>query len=207
MKYIAHRGYSLKYMDNSIEAIREAINKDYYGIEIDVQICATGELVLHHDIYLKDRFVYDMTLDDLKKERVHSLRELYDEIPDICNKLLIVDIKGGNNFRTINAIIKFYASRSTKNVIFSSFNRKLIYSLPSEFQKGSTFETNFYNDEYDIITRGLSAVILHWTCLDQHFISYCRMKDIKVYTYTHKDEKELEYMNKFNVDAIITNGF
>jgi len=28
-----------------------------------------------------------------------------------------------------------------------------------------------------------------------------------VYTYTHKEDKELEYMYRFNVDAIITNGF
>ena len=54
MKCIAHRGYSIKYKDNSIEAIQEAINRDYDGVEIDVQLCGTGELVLHHDVYLDD---------------------------------------------------------------------------------------------------------------------------------------------------------
>ena len=50
MKCIAHRGYSLKYRDNSIEAIRQAIHMEYDGVEIDVQLCATGELMLHHDV-------------------------------------------------------------------------------------------------------------------------------------------------------------
>jgi len=31
--------------------------------------------------------------------------------------------------------------------------------------------------------------------------------DIKVYTYTHKEDKELEYMYRYGVDGIITNGF
>ena len=54
---------------------------------------------------------------------------------------------------------------------------------------------------------GLTAVILHWTCLDHEFIHYCSTKDIKVYTYTHKEDEELEYMYRYRVDGIITNGF
>ena len=58
-----------------------------------------------------------------------------------------------------------------------------------------------------MITMGLNAVLLHWTCLDHDFISYCQNEDIKVYTYTHKDDEELEYMYRYRVDGIITNGF
>lgn len=206
MKCIAHRGYSLKYRDNSIEAIREAIHREYDGIEIDVQLCATGELVLHHDVYLGNHFLIDMTLEELNKEGVCSLRDVYDQVPEIRETLLIVDIKG-TNYHVIPALSAFYEKEPTRNVFFCSFNRKLLHGLPREFQKGSTFETTFSDDEYDMITRGLSAVVLHWTCLDHHFISYCRMKDIKVYTYTHKEDKELEYMYRYNVDGIITNGF
>ena len=38
MRYIAHRGYSEEYRDNSINAILWAINLGYDGIEIDVQL-------------------------------------------------------------------------------------------------------------------------------------------------------------------------
>jgi glycerophosphoryl diester phosphodiesterase len=41
---MAHRGYSLKYKDNSIDAIREAILRGYDGVEIDVQLCGTGRI-------------------------------------------------------------------------------------------------------------------------------------------------------------------
>ena len=42
MKCIAHRGYSLTHIDNSIEAIREAVHREYDGVEIDIQLCGSG---------------------------------------------------------------------------------------------------------------------------------------------------------------------
>lgn len=206
MKCIAHRGYSLKYRDNSIEAIRQAIHLEYDGVEIDVQLCATGELVLHHDVYLNDHFVSDMSLDALKSQGVCSLKEVYDEIPDVRRTLLIIDIKG-NDLSVVNALTEFYKTEPVQDVFFCSFNRKILYNLPRMFKRGSTFETTFHESEYERVTRGLDAVVLHWTCLDHDFISYCNMRDIKVYTYTHKEDKELEYMYRYRVDGIITNGF
>lgn len=206
MKYIAHRGYSINYIDNSIDAIREAVQKSYDGVEIDIQLCATGEIVLFHDVYIGDDYVKDLSIGELKQLGVCSLEDVYNQIPLIKETLLLLDIKG-NDLKIINEISRFYKNKPTHKVVFCSFNRKIIHGLPREFQKGSTFETTFTSDEYDIITRNLKAVILHWTCLDHYFISYCKMKDIQIYTYTHKEEKELEYMYKYNVDGIITNGF
>ena len=37
MRYIAHRGYSSEYRDNSINAILWAIHLGYDGIEVDVE--------------------------------------------------------------------------------------------------------------------------------------------------------------------------
>jgi glycerophosphoryl diester phosphodiesterase len=206
MKCIAHRGYSLTHIDNSVDAIREAVHREYDGVEIDVQLCGTGQIVLFHDVYIGNDYVCNLSLNELKQLGVCSLQDIYDRIPEIRKTLLLLDIKG-SDAQITNALKKFYENEPTRNVIFCSFNRKLIHNLPIHFQKGSTFETTFINDEYDMLTRGLTAIVLHWTCLDHHFISYCKMKDMKVYTYTHKDDKELEYMYKFNVDGIITNGF
>ena len=78
MKCIAHRGYSIKFRDNSIEAIREAVHREYDGVEIDVQLCGTGEIVLHHDVYLGDQFVSDMSLEQLREKGVCTLKDVYD---------------------------------------------------------------------------------------------------------------------------------
>jgi glycerophosphoryl diester phosphodiesterase len=206
MKYIAHRGYSLTHKDNSIEAIREAVHRGYDGVEIDVQLCGTGELVLYHDVYIEDYFVGEVPLEKLKEMGVCSLRDVYDQVPQIRKTPLIVDIKG-SDLSIAKKLEIFYRGESPIHTTFCSFNRKIVYNLPEHFKKGSTFETTFHPSEYGVITRGLDAVVLHWTCLDHDFIEHCRGRNIKVYTYTHKEDKELEYMYRYDVDGIITNGF
>ena len=206
MKCIAHRGYSLTHRDNSIEAIREAVHREYDGVEIDVRLCGTGELVLHHDVYIGDYFLGELSLQKLREMGVCSLREVYDQVPEIGETLLLIDIKG-NDLSVVKALETFYESEPIRDTIFCSFNRKIVYNLPQRFKKGSTFETTFDPSEYDMVTRDLDAVVLHWTCLDHDFITYCRVVGIKVYTYTHKEDKELEYMYRYGVDGIITNGF
>lgn len=206
MKCIAHRGYSRKYKDNTIEAIREAIHREYDGVEIDVQLCETGELVLFHDVYTQGKFISDMSLGEVKKLGIITLQQVYEEIPQLRRTLLILDIKGAD-LRVVKALETFYEKESTENVLFCSFNRKIVYRLPKEFKIGSTFETTFHTSEYPLIAMGLNAVILHWTCLDHDFITHCKSLDIKVYTYTHKEDEELEYMYRYKVDGIITNGF
>ena len=206
MKCIAHRGYSLQFRDNSIEAIHEAVHREYDGVEIDVQLCGTGELVLHHDVYIGNYFIGELSLQKLRDMGVCSLKEVYDQIPEIRRTLLIIDIKG-NDLSVVNALTEFYKTEPVQDVFFCSFNRKILYNLPKMFKRGSTFETTFHESEYERVTHDLQAVILHWTCLDHDFISYCNTRDIKVYTYTHKEDKELEYMYRYGVDGIITNGF
>lgn len=205
MKYIAHRGYSLRYRDNSVQAIYQALKRGYDGIELDIQQCKSGEIVLYHDVYIDDQFIEDMTLDELKSKNVCSLKEVYDTLPSIRRTKLFLDIKG-NHPSIVVELIQFYENESVENIFFCSFNRKLIYALPEHFQKGSTFETTFSTREYDSITRDLKAVVLHWTCLDHGFIAYCKMHGIQVFTYTHKEAKELEYMKRYDINGIITNG-
>jgi glycerophosphoryl diester phosphodiesterase len=205
MKCIAHRGYSIDRIDNSIDAIQEAVHRSYDGIEIDVQLCASGEIVLFHDVYVGEQFISDLCLNELKQLGICSLEDVYREIPEIKDVFILLDIKG-NNIQIVKALIDFYKDKPSQNVTFCSFNRKILYAFPDMFQKGSTFETTFTENEYEMITTGLKVVVLHWTCLDHNFISYCKSKDIKVYTYTHKEDKEIEYMYRYGVDGIITNG-
>jgi len=205
MKYIAHRGYSLEYQDNSLEAISEALKRGYDGIEIDVQLCKTGEIILYHDIYIDTTFVKNMTYDDLKKLNIISLNDLYEKLPEVRDTRVVIDIKGCDS-SIIKELELFFGSHIEPNVVFCSFNRPLIKQLDEKYKKGTTFEAVYNEDEYEMITEGMSVVVIHWTCLNLEFIDYCNEKKIEVFTYTHKEAKELEYMKEFNVDGIITNG-
>lgn len=205
MKYIAHRGISSKHEDNTVPAIKEALDSEYYGIEIDVQLCKTGEIVVYHDVYTPDGFVNELTFDELKNVGICSLQEIYDALPGIRDVVLIVDIKG-NDPLVAFALQRFYQDEDASKVYFSSFNRKLVRLLPSNFNIGTTLETTFAPHEFDMVTKDVQCVVLHWTSLDHEFIAYCKARDIQVFTYTHKEPQEYEYMLRYDVDAIITNG-
>ena len=195
----------LKYNQNTVEAISDAIQNGYHGVEIDVQLCKTGEIVLAHDIYTDDGFIKDMSCEHLKRKGICTLNEVYECVPHVKNVLLLLDLKGGDSM-LVDALSKFYKGKTVRNVVVCSFNRKLLYSLPSFLKKGFTFEARFHHTEYDFILQGLTVVVIHWTCLDKDFISHCKRSCVSVYTYTHKTEKDLEHIRNFDVDGIITDG-
>lgn len=63
---IGHRGAKSEIMENTLESVLYSIGLGVDGIEIDVQTCRTGEVVLFHDDNLsrtafKDKFYFDRT--------------------------------------------------------------------------------------------------------------------------------------------------
>ncbi len=71
--YIAHMGYSGKFLGNSEEAFLEAVKKGYGGIETDVRATADGILVTNHDdvVHYEDGTelaVAEHTYEELRKK-------------------------------------------------------------------------------------------------------------------------------------------
>ena len=68
----AHRGASGYAPENTLEAFELAAKQNAFGVELDVHICKSGELVIIHDEDIKrtcngQGLVRDMTLEELKK--------------------------------------------------------------------------------------------------------------------------------------------
>ena len=206
MLYIAHRGVSKMFRDNSQEAIHRAVfSPEYDGVEIDVQLCKSGEIVLHHDLTLHDNWIKNLCYDELKLYNIISLDDLYARVPFIQEKMLFIDIKG-NDYNIVPALEKFFKFLDVSNVYFCSFNAPLVSKMHPRFLKGRTFECFFQPSEYDMITDGFDMVMVHWTCLNPLFIDFCKTRNIFVFTYTHKDPIEMRHMRAHAVDGIITNG-
>ena len=52
MKILGHRGASADFAENTLDAMRGALEQGADGVELDVMQCATGELVVCHDEWL-----------------------------------------------------------------------------------------------------------------------------------------------------------
>lgn len=152
-KIWAHRGSSLKYMENSLAAFDHAEKVGADGIEIDVQRTKDNELVVVHDENLKrltgkDVFVWELTLEELQSLTLSSdtvsLMEdesFYNRIPTLYD---LLDLYKDNRL-TVNIELKnsiyFYKDIEEQvveavnhfdiqdRVIYSSFNHESMHRL------------------------------------------------------------------------------
>lgn len=140
---LGHRGYSEKYPENTMESFQACADiAEVDGVELDVHLCKSGELVVAHDGNLKrcagiDRFIEDMTWDELKDIDVGSFKDpkfsscrmpLLEELFETFGTRFCYDIEikveKGRPYRKVCAktwdLIQKYQLES--NVMVSSFN-------------------------------------------------------------------------------------
>lgn len=89
MRFWAHRGCSLAYPENTLEAFKAAAEiKGIAGIELDVQLTKDGEIVVIHDETVNRTTngtgnVRDYTLKQLKELKIASVDGTYTTIPTL----------------------------------------------------------------------------------------------------------------------------
>lgn len=64
MEYIAHRGASAYAPENTLPAFELALSMGLSAFELDVQLAADGELVVHHDLDLRRTALADVKIAD-----------------------------------------------------------------------------------------------------------------------------------------------
>jgi glycerophosphoryl diester phosphodiesterase len=131
---LAHRGFSAKYAENTMVAFTAAREAKADGIELDVQMCSTGEIVVFHD-YTTDRVTSEpgridtQSWKDLSKLRVGGtepiplLRDVFDAFGDsMCYDIEIKHtVHGASGIE--DALVSMIASRGLEErCLISSFN-------------------------------------------------------------------------------------
>jgi len=81
IKGIAHRGYPVKYPENTLSSFQAACDLDFTYVELDVQLSNDGVPVVIHDFTVKrmtgaQGMVRDYTLDELKRLRVREIETI-----------------------------------------------------------------------------------------------------------------------------------
>lgn len=96
---IAHRGASAHELENTIAAFRRARVDHADGVELDVQLCATGEVVVFHD------------------NRLDRLANRPDLISDLSLKALReIPLRGGGFVPTLSDVLEELGPRMLVNV-------------------------------------------------------------------------------------------
>ena len=216
---IGHRGANGYLAENTLESIKHAINLGVNGIEIDVHVCATGELVVFHD-FTVDRItngsgkISDLTISELKKLKVLNTFEIptLHEVMEVVDRhlLLNIELKGKNTPKAISKFINYYVEQKGwkyRDILVSSFQQDLLISLRhinTMVMLGVLTDTDL--DEALMLCRQIGAVSVHpdYTMLTKKDVERFQAQDYQVVTWTVNDEVTINRMRSYGVDGIIS---
>lgn len=206
---IAHRGYSGKFKGNTYRAFKKAYQRNFDMIELDIQACKSGELIIYHDLFINNKPVKEMPLHEIKKtdKSIMTLKEFTNQFP-YETRGLYLDLKGDNKTAyNLFAFIKTWQININKIIAFS-FNLNHIDLLKNKIPdlKRGLITDNIPNDYMlDYINNNVGYVSLHHSSLDDELIKKLRSMDKIIYTYTLNTKKESNYVKNFDIDGVVSN--
>ena len=209
MLQIAHRGHSAKYGDNNMESFYQAINHRFDMIELDIQLCKSGEIIIFHDTYLNGKAIIECELSQLLPYGIITLEDFFLDISPNLIKVFL-DIKGSPDitYPLIDMLSSFFQNQQLRNVYISGFDRHSIETLRNTqlpICLGLTTSNDFTLEQLQFLTKNLDFVCLHWTALNHENIEFLKSKNILVFSYTCEDDYIYRHMKQYPLDGIVTN--
>ena len=211
MLKIAHRGYSDKYKDNTLEAFEHAVRNNFDMIELDIQLCKSGEIIIYHDTVINSRMIIDCTLDELKKmdSDIITLGVFFKKINSFNIKIFL-DVKGFDEI--INPLVNFIKKNLfhiyIPNLYISSFNLIIIEALKKiniPFKLGLTTSNYYSKNQINNMLDNIDFVCIDWTVLDKNIVDYLKGKNKMVFSCTCENYNNYCYMKQYNLDGIVSN--
>jgi len=217
---IGHRGAAGYAPENTIASFKKALSLGVDAIELDVYVCASGELVVIHDDRV-DRttngngYVVDKNLEELRildagsKEKIPLLEEVLDLID---NKVIVnIELKGTKTAELVSQIIHKYIKEKNwdkANFLVSSFNHpelKLFKKLMPEIKIGAllTGIPESYAEFGEKL--GAYSVNLSMEFIDQKFVDDAHKRGLKVFIWTVNESDDIEKMKVLDVDGMFSN--
>jgi len=218
----AHRGANSFAPENSLAAFDKAIKLGCHGIELDVRICASGEIVVFHDRTLTRMTGEKGRIQQQNWSRLSDLRLLHPrlqneriptlpEVLDLAGKTVLINIDIKKSTFSKNGIeekiLKILADKKyEENIIISSFNPfvlKKIAALNPRLHTGFILS----NRTSMMILNGHPVKSLHarHPILNNRYLHRLLRRAQQVFAWTVDDESTMLKLIAMKIDGIITN--
>ena len=216
---IGHRGAKAYEPENTIPSFQKALQLNADGIELDVHVCKSGELVVIHD-FTVDRTtngtgaISDLTLSELKQLRINGCIEIptLDEVLTLFNKkhLINIELKGSDTAELVCDCIDRNVREDKfdyQNFIVSSFQREELARVANYNVKvslgiltqASVEQALEWAEEFSAI-----AIHPHFSLLTTENVALTRQKGYQIFTWTVNEFEDIERVKSFGVNGIIT---
>tara|TARA_R110000850_G_scaffold265644_2_gene395466 strand:- start:1521 stop:2213 length:693 start_codon:yes stop_codon:yes gene_type:complete len=218
-RVFGHRGAKGYLAENTLESIEKALNFNADGIEIDVHLCASGELVVFHDFTL-DRMTNGTG--EVGKQTLKALKELIvnggfqiptlEEVLNLIDKkcLLNIELKGKNTAIKTCEIVSYYVQNrgwDDTDFIVSSFQHT---ELETMFQTNKNIPlavlTKASVTEAIEFAKTIQAKIIHpnFALLTKDNVKLAQSLGFEVNTWTVNDADTILRMKQYGVNGIIS---
>ena len=207
---IAHRGYSAKYGDNNMQSFEKAIEHGFDMIELDIQLCKSGDIVIYHDVQCDGLVVNDMWIDEIKKYKIIKLTDFFKKItPDKVNIFLDVKGEADISFELYKILAERFSCDIIKHIYISSFNQNMMEKIQSlvspsfPINIGFTTSNSYTPKQCDLLFKGIDFVCLDLHILNRSFIEKIKSMGIMIFTCTCQNKTDFNYMLSVDVDGIV----
>jgi len=217
---IGHRGAAGYEPENTLLSFEKAMELNVDLVELDVQVCKSGQLVVIHDLKV-DRttngtgYVCEKTFDELrsldagKKQIIPTLQEVLDLID---KKVRVnIEIKSEGAARPVFNVIAEYVKQKGwgwDDFLVSSFNH---YELQAFSQLTAQVKTGTIIAGIPIgyaqCASEINSYSLHPSkeFINQALVDDAHKRGLKVYAYTLNEPKDIQKAKSLGVDGIFSN--
>lgn len=225
---LAHRGDSIAFAENTMQAFESAFAVGADGLEIDIQLSKDHEIVVIHDETVNrvsdgKGWVGDLNYAELSKLNVAHTRpdlsschipRLEEVLELIVGTQKIINIELKDSVRQYPGLaeetLKLVQRLGVENqVIYSSFNHYSMVNvkqLSSEAKTGLLYSSPLYEPWTYAQMGGADALHPDYRNLAiPGYVDSCREQDLMVNVWTVDHEEDIRWMLEAQVDAIITN--
>ncbi|HLF51640.1 glycerophosphodiester phosphodiesterase [Flavobacterium sp.] len=229
MLNIAHRGAKAYAPENTLVAFQKAIDMNVDGIELDVHLCKTGELIVMHD-YTVDRttngmgFVKELSLQEIKTlfinnqfdtrlvaempQQIPTLIEVFDLVNQKC--LINIELKGKAMAKPVMELIEFYINEKHwkyDQFLISSFDWLALLDIhlsDSKIPLGVLTESDL-NLAF-AFAKFINAQSIHsyYHLLTKENTAKMQEEGIQVFAWTVNEPEDIQKIKSFNVNGIIS---
>lgn len=216
---IGHRGFAGKYTENSLQAFEQASKLGVDGVELDVWVCKTGELVVFHDRTLERLTsgtgkISDYTFADLRKLRLPNgspIPTLSEVLAVIGHKCVVnIELKGPDTAVPTAQVIRTYLKKGwrAQDFMVSSFNHpelQKFHSLMPQIPFGPLTDGVMLG--YSKIAQDMQAhyLVINFEYATKDLVQDAHNHGLKLFVYTVDDLKDIVEMKKLGADGIISN--
>lgn len=221
----AHRGGAGLKPENSIEAMKNALDLGVNTLEFDLHVSKDGQVVVSHDPYLKSGgYIYTKPYSELDLPLASDLIDFvenYTKENGLSPVRYNVEIKSRNadgesiNWPTYDSFVRscallLHSKQLGDRLVVQSFDVRALEYMKERYPEfilsylvGSE-EPDFdkFMEKLDIAPEWLSP---HHSIVTEELVKKCREKGMKIVPWTVDEPEDIKKMLDLKVDAIISN--